>query len=150
MNFIIEKYLNKLDWRCKTTWVKSTKNTLWCLLGCSIGDLGTIAYFQYNNIDWPLVSIMLLAICNGIITSVILETLVLLKQMKPSQAFRTAIGMSLVSMVSMEIAMNITDIMITGGAYLTWWVIPFMLLAGFMVALPYNYYRLKLFGLSCH
>tara|TARA_Y100000590_G_scaffold469156_1_gene655200 strand:- start:19426 stop:19878 length:453 start_codon:yes stop_codon:yes gene_type:complete len=150
MNLIKEKYLNKIDWYCRSTWVKSSKNTLWCLLGCSIGDLGTIAYFQYNNIDWPVISIMLLAIFNGIITSVILETLILLKQMSAPQAFKTAIGMSLISMISMEVAMNITDVLITGGAYLTLWVIPLMLLAGFIVALPYNYYRLKLFGLSCH
>ena len=65
-------------------------------------------------------------------------------------AFKTAIGMSFISMVAMEFAMNLTDVLLTGGAVLTWWVIPFMLLAGFVTPLPYNYWRLKKYGLACH
>ena len=42
-----------IDWRCKHTWKTSSYNTSWCLLGCAIGDLGTIAYFQFMGIDWP-------------------------------------------------------------------------------------------------
>jgi hypothetical protein len=65
-------------------------------------------------------------------------------------AFKTSIGMSLVSMVSMEAAMNLIDFILTGGAILTWWVIPFMLFAGFITPLPYNYWRLKALGKACH
>jgi hypothetical protein len=65
-------------------------------------------------------------------------------------AFKTAIGMSFISMIAMELAMNLTDILLTGGAVLTWWVIPFMLLAGFVTPLPYNYWRLKKYGIACH
>ena len=93
---------------------------------------------------------MTLAVINGIITSIILETIILSKQMLFKLAFRTAIGMSLVSMVSMELAMNLTDVALTGGAILTWWVIPFMLFAGFITPLPYNYWRLKALGKACH
>jgi hypothetical protein len=50
----------------------------------------------------------------------------------------------------MEFAMNLTDVLLTGGAVLTWWVIPFMLLAGFATPLPYNYWRLKKYGVACH
>ena len=53
-------------------------------------------------------------------------------------AFQTAIGMSLISMVAMETAMKVTDVLLTGGAILTWWVIPIMLIAGFVTALPLN------------
>ena len=93
---------------------------------------------------------MTLAVINGIITSIILETIILSKQMLFKLAFKTAVGMSLVSMISMEVAMNITDYMLTGGAILTWWVIPFMLFAGFITPLPYNYWRLKALGKACH
>ncbi len=93
---------------------------------------------------------MILAIINGLITSVLLETIILFNQMKFIKAFKTAIGMSFISMVSMEIAMNLTDVLLTGGAILTLWVIPFMLLAGFVTPLPYNYWRLKKFGVACH
>ena len=102
------------------------------------------------EIAWPVSLIMTLAIINGIITSIILETIILSKQMLFKLAFKTAIGMSLVSMVSMELAMNLTDVALTGGAILTWWVIPFMLIAGFVTPLPYNYWRLKALGKACH
>tara|TARA_B100001248_G_scaffold261470_1_gene252772 strand:- start:1148 stop:1459 length:312 start_codon:yes stop_codon:yes gene_type:complete len=102
------------------------------------------------GIDWPVWLIMSLAIVNGIITSIILETFILSKQMELRQALKTAIGMSLISMVSMELAMNITDVLLTGGAVIKLWVLPFMLLAGFITPLPYNYWRLKALGKACH
>ena len=139
-----------INWRCKHTWKASSYNTMWCLIGCSIGDFGTIAYFQFTGINWPVFAIMTLAIINGLITSIILETLILARQMRLKMAFQTAIGMSLISMVSMELAMNITDVLLTGGAILKWWVIPFMLIAGFITPLPYNYWRLKVHGKACH
>ncbi|MDC1375829.1 DUF4396 domain-containing protein [bacterium] len=137
-------------WYCMHTWLQASKNTMWCLLGCCIGDFGTIGFFQFMEIVWPVSLIMALAIINGIITSIILETIILSKQMLFKLAFKTAIGMSLISMVSMEAAMNLTDFILTGGAILTWWVIPFMLFAGFITPLPYNYWRLKALGKACH
>ena len=108
-------------WKCKYTLSRSAKNTLWCLLGCSIGDLGTILFFQLTQIPFPILIIMTLAITNGIITSIILETIILLKQnFTFKNAFKTAVGMSLISMISMEAAMNLTDYLLTGGAMLTW------------------------------
>ena len=139
-----------INWRCKHTWKTSSYNTTWCLIGCSIGDFGTIAYFQFTATNWPVFAIMTLAIINGLITSIILETLILARQMQLRIAFQTAIGMSLISMISMELAMNITDVLLTGGAILKWWVIPFMLIAGFITPLPYNYWRLKVHGKACH
>jgi hypothetical protein len=141
---------SRFHWKCKHTWRRSAKNTAWCLLGCSIGDFGTILYFQLTGIPWPTLYIMILAIINGIITSIILETVVLSRQMIISKAFKTAIGMSLISMVSMEIAMNAVDWILMGGAKLVWWVIPIMLLAGFLTPWPYNYYRLKKYNIACH
>tara|TARA_Y100000768_G_scaffold339749_1_gene283189 strand:- start:12 stop:458 length:447 start_codon:yes stop_codon:yes gene_type:complete len=140
----------RFHWKCKHTWKRSAKNTAWCLLGCSIGDFGTILFFQLSGIPWPTLNIMLLAIINGIITSIILETIVLSRQMLLSKAFRTAIGMSLISMVSMEISMNTVDWIIIGEAKLVWWIIPIMLFAGFVTPWPYNYYRLKKHNISCH
>ena len=146
----LKKPAPRFHWKCKHTWRRSAKNTAWCLLGCSIGDFGTILYFQLTGIPWPTLYIMILAIINGIITSIILETVVLSRQMIITKAFKTAIGMSLISMVSMEIAMNAVDWIIMGGAKLVWWVIPIMLLAGFLTPWPYNYYRLKKYNIACH
>jgi len=145
-----QKPSSNFHWKCKHTWRRSAKNTAWCLLGCSIGDFGTILFFQFTEIPWPTLTIMILAIINGIITSIILETIVLSKQMVIIKAFKTAIGMSLISMISMEVAMNTVDWIIMGGAKLTWWIIPIMLLAGFLTPWPYNYYRLKKYNIACH
>ena len=140
-----------LDWSCKHTWTRSAKNTAWCLLGCSIGDFGTILFFQLTKIPFPVLGIMILAIANGLITSIILETIILIKQnFNFNNAFKTAIGMSFISMISMEVAMNLTDYLLTGGAMLTWWVIPIMLAVGFVTPWPYNYWRLKKFNEACH
>ena len=87
---------------------------------------------------------------NGLLTSIALETLILAKQIGLSEGFKVAIGMSLISMISMEAAMNIVDYLLTGGAMLTWWVMPIMLLAGFITPWPYNYWRLKKYGKACH
>ena len=131
--------------------VKKRQKYIWCLLGCSIGDFGTILFFQLTKIPFPVLAIMVLAIINGIITSIILETIILLRQnFSLKLAFKTAVGMSLISMVSMEIAMNATDYFLTGGAILTWWVVPIMLAVGFVTPWPYNYWRLKKFNEACH
>jgi len=139
------------NWSCKHTWNLSAKNTLWCLFGCSIGDFGTILFFQLTKIPFAVMGIMILAIINGLITSIILETIILMKQkFKFSEALKTAFGMSFISMISMEIAMNLVDYLLVGEARLTWWVIPFMLTAGFLTPWPYNYWRLKKFNEACH
>ena len=138
-------------WSCKHTWRRSAKNTAWCLLGCATGDFGTILFFQLTQIPFPVLGIMILAIINGLITSIILETIILMRQgFEFNNALKTASGMSLISMISMEVMMNLTDFVLTGGAILTWWVIPIMLIVGFLTPWPYNYWRLKKYGINCH
>ena len=139
-----------MNWKCKKTWKQAKINTLWCLLGCSIGDFGTIFYFQNIDHSWSNYEVLGLAIINGLLTSIILETIILLKQMDFYSSLKTALGMSFISMLGMEIAMNVTDLILTGGAMLTWWVVPIMLIAGFLTPWPYNYWRLKKFGIACH
>jgi len=142
---------SKINWNCKNTWKKSSKNTGWCLLGCSIGDFGTIFFFQITEITFPVLGIMILAIINGLLTSITLETVILLRQkFKFINAIKTAFGMSFISMISMELAMNLTDFVFTGGAILNWYILPLMLLVGFLTPLPYNYYKLKKYNISCH
>jgi len=152
--YVAEGELPEFDWGDRAVWKQSAHNTKWCLVGCSIGDFGTIAAFQFipylDALGWSTMSIMLLAMFNGIMTSIALETYILSAQMALREAFRVAIGMSLISMISMEAAMNSVDWIIMGGAKLVWWVIPIMLLAGFLSPWPYNYWRLKKYGMACH
>lgn len=134
---------------------RSAKNTFGCLVGCAIGDLGAIFLFQSHfspesipqNL-WTMVWIV--AMSSGIITSVILETFILWKQLGPKEAFRTAVGMSMISMLLMEVAMNVVDYGMMGAPAITLSVLPFTLGAGFLAAWPYNYWRLKKHGKCCH
>lgn len=138
-------------WGCKHTWKRSANNTMWCVIGCSIGDFGTILFFQLSQIPFPIMGIMILAIINGLLTSIMLETYILMRQKFDFiNALKTACGMSFISMVSMEISMNATDYFLTGGAMIVWWVVPIMLSVGFLTPWPYNYWRLKKFNQACH
>ena len=139
------------NWSCKHTWKRSAKNTMWCVVGCSIGDFGTILFFQLTQIPFPILGIMILAVINGLLTSIMLETYILMRQQfNFTKALQTAFGMSFISMVSMEISMNATDYLLTGGAMIVWWAIPIMLAVGFVTPWPYNYWRLKKFNQACH
>ena len=142
---------SNFHWKCRYTWKRSAHNTKWCLIGCAIGDLATILFFQMTGIPWSTLAIMSLAIINGLLTSITLETIILLRQsLTFGQALKTALGMSFISMISMEVAMNLADFLLTGGAMLTWWVVPIMLFVGFITPWPYNYWRLKKYNIACH
>ena len=155
IGYTVDGLGEEFHWRDGSVWKQSAHNTKWCLIGCSIGDFGTIAAFQLipflDALGWSAMSIMMLAMFNGIMTSIALETFILIKQMGGiREAFRVAIGMSLISMIAMESSMNATDLLIMGEPSLTWWVIPIMLFVGFITPWPYNYWRLKKYGLACH
>ena len=147
---MIKSELSEISWDCINTWKQASINTFWCLLGCSIGDFGTIGFFQFFDIKFPVIYIMILAIINGLITSILLETIILLRKMTFQYALKTALGMSIISMISMEIVMNLVDYLYTGEAKLNFTVVPLMLFFGFLTPLPYNYWRLKKYGKACH
>ena len=134
---------------------RSARNTLWCLLGCAIGDLGAIALFERVYAPdgpprelWTMVWII--AMGSGILTSVLLETCVLWRQLGPREAFRTAVGMSMVSMLLMEVSMNVADYGMMGKSAINLAILPVTLLAGFLAAWPYKYWRLSRHGKCCH
>lgn len=139
-----------IGWRSIPTWKVSAKNTAWCLLGCAIGDFATIYAFQIWSPETNALLVMALAMFNGIVSSIALETILLSRQMVLAKAFKTAVGMSLISMLGMESAMNATDYLLVGSAALTWWSFIPSLLAGFVSSWPYNYWRLKSYGKACH
>ena len=73
--------------------------------------------FQVTPHSLSVFLVMLIAIINGIITSIILETIILFRQkFKLIEAFKIACGMSMISMISMELAMNLTDYLIVGSS----------------------------------
>lgn len=144
------EHIAEFHWGCTATWRTSAKNTSWCLLGCSIGDFGTIFVCQTWFPRLSPIVVLVMAICNGLLTSIALETVILSRQMALKLALKTAAGMSLISMIGMELAMNLTDWLLVGELRLTWWSMAPSLLAGFLAPWPYNYWRLKRFGVVCH
>ena len=136
-------------WLDKKKWQSSSFNTFVCLVGCSIGDFGAILYFQYFTQINSIMIIMPIAIISGIATSIFLETILLLKTMVFKEAFKTATGMSLISMISMELAMNFTDIFLEGTLVLSLSSIIPVLIVGFIVPWPYNYWRLVKYNKGC-
>lgn len=101
---------------------------------------------------------MAISMASGLASSITLETVLLRygkDQLGISTALRTALGMSLVSMLSMEAVSNAVDYHLTGGvvAFHDPWFWGAALLsmgAGFLAPLPYNYVRLRTFGKACH
>ena len=149
----------EFNWNDRSVWWTSAHNTKWCLIGCSIGEFGTLAYYSYSGmtVDLEMYSYIwyfyaILPLINGLITSVMLETGILMRgQMDFRNALSTALGMSFISMLMMEIAMEITDLLFTKGELgLMPLAIPFMLIVGFLTPWPYNYWRLKKYGQACH
>ena len=144
-------------WSDRPRWRRASLNTLSCLLGCTIGDLGMIIYLQAFHPGTSMAVQMVLAVIAGLITSVALETVLMRyrERFAWGAALRMAVSMSFMSMVAMEVAMNTTDFMITGGKLLLsdprYWLafIP-AAVAGFLVPLPYNYYQLKKHNKACH
>lgn len=144
-------------WADKIKWKRAAFNTFHCLIGCSVGDFGMIFFLQAWYPSTALIWQMVLAIIAGLCTSIILETFLLKirEHFSWSIAIKTALGMSFISMIAMELVMTSTDFVITGGkaafdAPLYWLALVPALVAGFLIPLPYNYYKIKKFNQACH
>jgi len=160
-------------WQDKPTWKRASINTLHCLFGCSIGDFGTLYLCASYYPSLPMYVAMPMAMAAGICTSTLVETLRLkytVANLSWKQCLTTSMNMSLISMLVMEAAENVTDILLmarvsvpaTAGTSIT--VLstlnphnPHFLLSlsvslfvGFIAPLPYNYYVVKKYGRGCH
>ncbi|KAK4516510.1 uncharacterized protein ATC70_011482 [Mucor velutinosus] len=144
-------------WSDPLTWQRTRVNTLRCLIGCTTGDFSAMWYLQYNYPEMSPIYSTAAAMVAGISTSLALETVLLKRSMQVPYpaAFKTAMGMSFVSMLAMELAENVTDWHLMGGQVLFhdpkfWLAAAISTTAGYLVPLPYNYWRLKALGKSCH
>jgi hypothetical protein len=144
-------------WADQNKWKRASFNTLNCLIGCSIGDFGMIIYLQAFYPQTSMALQMALAVIAGLCTSILLESVILKarENFNWRLAFTTAFSMSFISMVTMEVAMNISDFMVTGGKAafdnpIYWFAFAIAMVAGFLAPLPYNYYKLKKFNQACH
>ena len=100
---------------------------------------------------------MPLAMLIGLLTSIIFEALILkIKEgMSWVNGIKMAFSMSFLSMLGMEFAENATDYFLTKGEVGTnepffWVALGISLIVGFLVPLPYNYYKFKKYKQACH
>ena len=70
--------------------------------------------------------------------------------MKFVSSLKIACGMALILMISMELFMNVVDFLLIGELKLSLGSVPIMLFFGFITPLPYNDWRLKVYGVLCH
>ncbi|HMJ71447.1 MAG TPA: DUF4396 domain-containing protein [Cyclobacteriaceae bacterium] len=144
-------------WTDINVWGRAAFNTVNCLIGCSIGDFAMIIFLQKYYPGTPMTVQMGLAVIAGLMTSVAFETILLRTREKFAwrAALQTAFSMSFISMVAMEVVMNSTDFMLTGGKAafgnpMYWTALLVSMVAGFLAPLPYNYYKLKKYNQACH
>ncbi|KAL2219975.1 hypothetical protein M432DRAFT_631194 [Thermoascus aurantiacus ATCC 26904] len=145
-------------WTCRHTWKRAAVNTARCLIGCTSGDFSSMWLLQTYRPELGMGMIMPMSMAAGLFTSLLLETLLL--RLGPDRlpwpaAARTATGMSLVSMATMEAVQNLVDYHLTGGVVALedprfWAAAGVSMAAGFLAPLPYNYVRLRRYGRGCH
>lgn len=144
-------------WRDRAAWAKASRNTMNCLIGCSIGDFAVILYMQAYHPHVPLWLTMGMAMAAGLVTSILFESAML--RFKEGLSWRNAaamaFSMSFLSMLGMEFAANLTDYLLTGGKVAmhrpTYWAaLGISFVAGFLAPLPYNYCKFKKHGQACH
>ncbi|WZH45646.1 DUF4396 domain-containing protein [Fusarium acuminatum] len=145
-------------WTSRPTWKRASVNTTRCLVGCTVGDFTAMWVLQAYYPELSMAIVMPISMASGISSSILLETVMLRigrDGLSWLTAARTAIGMSLISMLTMEAAENAVDYYLTGGQVAlndpAFWVAALVsIAAGFMAPLPYNYARLRKYGKACH
>ncbi|QDS68756.1 hypothetical protein FKW77_004867 [Venturia effusa] len=145
-------------WQSKSAWRRAAINTFRCLIGCTAGDFSAMWTLQSFYPEIGLTSIMAISMATGLVSSITLETILLRygkDRLKMLQALKTALGMSLVSMLSMEAVSNLVDYHLTGGIVAFddpafWGAALLSMGAGYLAPLPYNYVRLRKYGKACH
>ncbi|KAJ6108477.1 hypothetical protein N7523_009800 [Penicillium sp. IBT 18751x] len=145
-------------WTCRSTWRRAGINTLRCLVGCTSGDFSAMWLLQSYYPELGMSSIMVASMISGVTTSIILETILLRRgadRLSWMMAARTAMGMSMFSMLAMELAENAVDYHLTGGIVNFgnpnfWLAATLSIGAGYLAPLPYNYIRLRKYGKACH
>ena len=147
----------KINWLDKKVWKQSVISTLICLLGCTIGVMGTTFYL----INYDLVFVLVASLIAGFISCMTFMVAweVIFHKMNLTDAIKHSYKMSLVSILIMIISENIIMLLIlpkfsphqmhmnTGHGL---GIMLFAMSFGFLLSLPYNYYHLQKTGKTCY
>ncbi|KAB8077877.1 hypothetical protein BDV29DRAFT_167612 [Aspergillus leporis] len=145
-------------WTDKPTWSRAGVNTLRCLVGCTLGDFSALWMLQSLFPEMGMGAVMGVSMASGLLTSLTLETVLLVQgkdRLPWKHAFKTACGMSFISMLAMESVQNLVDYHLTGGVVVLgdpgfWAAAVAAMGAGFLAPLPWNYFRLRAWKKACH
>ncbi|KAL2010303.1 hypothetical protein VTN00DRAFT_6110 [Thermoascus crustaceus] len=158
LNNAEQSLLSPSYWTSRETWKRAAVNTTRCLIGCTSGDFSSMWLLQrYTALGMG--TIMPISITSGLLTSLLLETTLLhfgsKDQLPWPLAAKTAMGMSVVSMATMEAVQNLVDYHLTGGVVAVedprfWVAAGVSMVAGWMAPMPYNYVRLRRYARGCH
>ena len=122
---------------------EAVKHTLHCLTGCSIGEvLGSAIGAQAH---WPNAWQTVLAVILAFTFGYALTFRGARKMgQNPKDAFRTALSVDTISIISMEIIDNVLEYLIPGAmnavvaSWLFWWSLALSLAVAFVVTVPVN------------
>jgi hypothetical protein len=137
-------------------WIFAAKITVHCLIGCVIGEVIGLVIGVFIGLD-P-IHTMILATILAFITGMFLAMRAVIKSHKTTyiNAARTIWLGEIVSITIMEIAMNATDYWVGGVSAssifesIFWIGILLAIPAGYMAALPVNYWLIKKHLKKCH
>jgi membrane protein YdbS with pleckstrin-like domain len=148
-----------MNWLDIQIWKQSFISTLICLLGCSIGVMGTAYYL----VGFNLLLVLLISLIAGFITCMIfmIGWEVTVHKMNLREAIKHSYKMSIVSIMIMMLTENLIllfiipkfsshQMQIDMGARHDFGMMAIAMGFGFIFSLPYNYYQLQKTGRICH
>lgn len=148
-----------MNWSDKNIWKQCFVSTFICLLGCSIGVMGTAFYL----VGYNLLFVLLISLIAGFITCMIFMIVweVTVHKMNLKEAIKHSYKMSLVSIMIMMLMENLILLFVIPnfsshqmqmdmGATHDFGIMAIAMSFGFIFALPYNYYQLQKTGKICH
>lgn len=146
-----------MNWLDIQIWKQCFISTFICLIGCSIGAMGTAYYLVGFNLLLVLASSLVAGFITCMIFMIVWEVTV--HKMNFKEAVKHSYKMSLVSILIMMLTENLILLFIIPrfsshqmnmGVTHDFGIMAIAMGFGFIFSLPYNYYQLQKNGKICH
>lgn len=141
------------DLSCGFSWMRSTKSTLICLIGCIVGHCLT-HYLLMNVWHLHLPGLWVKTIAFGLGFGVSSALTLLLMMIYKKRPVKKTLGSTLIlCFFAMFLMMTIVDWMLSylgAGHHATWSTMFIANTVGFVLVWPYHYFFFKCTKISCH
>lgn len=106
----MQDIVKQINWLNKNTWLQCFISTFICLIGCSIGSMGTTFYL----IEYNFFFVLIISLISGFITCMVFMVVmeITLHKMKLKEAIKHSYKMSLVSILIMMLTENLVILFI--------------------------------------